>query len=185
MLAASSPRAVGEFLNIYGKGLVQSKAISPATYKTKAFEAGKAWESANDEKKKEFILSNLAKLNPVSSAEAAPALSYGKNRAAQIEAATGESARGRQPIQEAAPASFEETHAAEIEAEAQKIRQQNAIKQSAPAKKVSKTYRPKKVQEIIRRSVDKEGNIDERLVWYDPVTKHDYDYDPTIGEESL
>jgi hypothetical protein len=45
VLLASSPRAAGEFLNLYGKGLVEAKTMAPATYKALAFGAGKLGES--------------------------------------------------------------------------------------------------------------------------------------------
>ena len=41
VLGASSPRAVGEFLNVYGKALREVQKKAPAVYKTLAFGAGK------------------------------------------------------------------------------------------------------------------------------------------------
>ena len=49
LLAASSPRAVGEFLTIYGKGLKEVKNISPAVYRMGSYYVVKMKEDNLDE----------------------------------------------------------------------------------------------------------------------------------------
>lgn len=53
ILAASSPRVVGEFLSVYGKGINELSKTAPATYKTLGFAAGKAMEVSNNGKEEE------------------------------------------------------------------------------------------------------------------------------------
>ena len=49
LLAASSPRTVGEFLTIYGKGLKEVKNISPAVYRMGSYYVVKMKEDNLDE----------------------------------------------------------------------------------------------------------------------------------------
>jgi hypothetical protein len=57
LLATSSPRLVGEFLNAFGKGLSEVSPSAPALYKSLAFGAGKASEN------KAFSMKDVAKID--------------------------------------------------------------------------------------------------------------------------